>query len=121
MRRMSRKKINLFFSEVFMSSAICFQSRPRQLSVQMRAIIMILESDPHLKEALSPHIDLNMESIYWDKIFKLQFGPEQLTVVGWLYVIWTDELRQRVNLFDGSVNLPPRVQAAILNALALRW
>lgn len=104
-----------------MASAICFQNRPRRLSVQMRAILMILEADPHLKAALSPHLDLNMESIYWDKIFKLPFGSDQFTIVGWIYAIWTDELRPRVNLFDGSVNLSPRVQAAILNALALRW
>jgi hypothetical protein len=104
-----------------MSHAICFQGPQRKLSTQMRAVLMILEADPYLKDALSPHIDLNLESIYWDKIFKLPFGSGHSTIVSWLYGIWTDEPRPRANLFDGSLNLSPKLQAAILKALALRW
>ena len=104
-----------------MSSAICFQKSQRKLSVQMRAVLMILEADPYLKNMLSPHIDLDLESIRWDRIFQFRLSSGHSTAVSWLYGIWTDEPRPRSNVFDGSLNLTPKLQAAILNALALRW
>ncbi len=104
-----------------MSQAIRFQKLQRRPSVQIRAVLMILEADPYLKKALSPYIDLNLESIYWDEIFEIPFGSGHSALVSWAYGIWTDEPRPRANVFDGSLNLSPKLQAAVLNALALRW
>ncbi len=104
-----------------MAPAFCFQKPQRKLSVQMRAVLMVLEADPYLKDMLSPHIDVELETIRWDRIFPIRFGSGHSTVVSWLYGLWTDEPRPRANVFNGSLNLTPRLQAAILQALALRW
>lgn len=104
-----------------MSSAVCFQKPQRKLSVQMSAILMVLEADPYLKEMLSPHIDLDLDSIRWDRIFQFRLSSGHSTVVSFIYGIWTDEPRPRANVFGGALNLTPKLQAAILNALALRW
>lgn len=104
-----------------MSSAVCFQKPQKKLSFQMRAILMVLEADPYLKDMLSPHIDLNLESIRWDRIFQLRLCSGHSTVVSWIYGIWTDEPRPRANMFSGALNLTPKLQTALLNALALRW
>ena len=101
-----------------MSSVTNFERMP---STQMRAVLMVLNADPFLKTAISPHVDLNLESIYWDKIFKLPLGSGHSAAISWLYGIWADEPRPRANIFDGALNLSPALQAAILNALALRW
>jgi len=93
----------------------------RKPSTQMRAVLMVLNADPFLKAVVSPHVDLNLESIYWDKIFKLSMSSGYSAAIAWLYGIWTDEPRPRANIFDGALNLSPALQAAILNALALRW
>ena len=96
-------------------------SKQSRLSLQMRCVLTVLEADPYLKEALSPHIDLNLETIRWDRIFKIHFGSGHSTAVAWLYGLWVDEPRPCGNIFDGSLNLSPKLQTAILNALALRW
>lgn len=93
----------------------------RKLSVQMRAVLMVLEADQNLKDMVAPHIDLELESIRWDRIFQIRFGSGHSAVIAWLYGLWTDEPRPRSNVFDGSLWLPPRLQVATLNALALRW
>lgn len=85
-----------------MSSAICFQNPQRRLSIQMRAVLMVLEADPYLKDALSQHIDLNLETIRWDRIFQLGLSSGQSTVVGWIYGLWTDEPRPRANLLPSK-------------------
>jgi hypothetical protein len=102
-----------------MLSAI--QVPQRKLSVQMRCVLTVLEADSYLKSALSPHIDLELETIHWDRIFKIPFSSGHKTAVSWIYGIWTDETRPRANVFGGALNLSAHLQTAILNALALRW
>ncbi len=104
-----------------MSSAFSFRKPQRKPSIQMKAILMVLEADPYLNDMLSPHIDLDLETIRWDRIFQIRFSSGHSTVVSWLYGLWTDEPRPRANVFGGSLNLTPKLQAAILNAMALRW
>jgi hypothetical protein len=91
------------------------------MSVQMRCVFTILDAAPNLKVALSPFIDLSRETIYWERISKLQLSGGERTLVAWIYGLWTDEQRPRANVFDGSLNLPPQIQIAVLKALALRW
>jgi hypothetical protein len=93
----------------------------RKMSVQMRCVLTVLEADPYLKTALSPHIDFHLESINWDRIFELRLGSGHSTVVSWLYALWVDEPRPDSNVFGGTFNLSSGLQTAILDALALRW
>lgn len=96
-------------------------SSQRPMSVQMRCVFTVLDAAPNLRAALSPCIDLSRETIYWERISKLQLSSGERTLVAWIYGLWTDEQRPRANVFDGSLNLPPQIQIAVLKALALRW
>lgn len=96
-------------------------SSQKPMSVQMRCVFTVLDAASNLRAALSPYIDLNLESIYWERIFKLPLSSGERTLVSWIYGLWTDEQRPRANVFDGSITLPPQIQIAVLKALALRW
>ncbi len=79
-------------------SSVTVTNFERKPSTQMRAVLMVLEADPYLRQAIAPFIDLNLETIYWDQISKMSLCSGQRTVVGWLYGIWTDEPRPRSNV-----------------------
>ncbi len=50
-----------------MSQIFSIQSQARNPSVQMRAVLLILEADPYLKSAVLPFVDLDRESIQWEQ------------------------------------------------------
>ncbi|MCM2281467.1 MAG: hypothetical protein NDI61_06430 [Bdellovibrionaceae bacterium] len=93
----------------------------RKLSTQMRAVLLIFSTDDFLLKAVSPFINLDTETIYWDQIQKIPFGSGHRAATTWAYGVWTDELRPRTNCFDAAFSMGPRLQAAVLQALALRW
>ncbi len=93
----------------------------RKHSVQMRAVLFILNADPHLMNSVWPFLNLETETIFWDEIFKIPFGSGNRAGASWAYCIWTDELRPRANCFDAALSMTPNLQAAVLQALALRW
>jgi hypothetical protein len=93
----------------------------RKLSTQMRAVLLIFNADPYLMEAVSPWINLETESIYWDKIFKLSFSSGHRAATLWAYGIWTDSQPPRGDIFDAADSLSSNFKVAILEALCLRW
>ena len=92
----------------------------RKLSQQMRAVLLVLNADPYLMEAVSPFINFETESIYWEKIQKLPLCSGHKSAVRWAYGIWTDEM-PKGNCFGGALNMSAFLQVAILEALCLRW
>jgi len=95
-------------------------SSPRKLSQQMRAVLLIFNADPYLMEAVTPYINFETDSIYWDKILKMPFGSGHKGAIRWAYGVWTDEM-PKGNCFDGALNMSPFLQVAVLEALCLRW
>lgn len=93
----------------------------RKHSVQMRAVLSILRSEPALFQLLSKFLDLETETIFWDEIYKLPMAAEHRIAVSWAYSIWTDQPRPRANYFEGALSMTPDLQFAVLNALAIRW
>ena len=93
----------------------------RKYSVQMRAVLLILNADRRLMNSVSPFINFDTETIFWNEICKISFGSGHRAAVTWAYSIWTDELRPRANCFDAALSMTPDLQAAVLQALALRW
>ncbi len=93
----------------------------RKHSVQMRAVLLILNADPHLMNSVWPFLNLETETILWDEIFKIPFGSGHRGAISWAFSAWTDELRPRANCFDGALSMTPNLKAAVLQALALRW
>ncbi len=92
----------------------------RKFSQQMRAVLLVLTADPYLMEAVTPFINFETESIYWDKIQKLPLGSGHKSAVRWAYGIWTDEM-PKGNCFGGALNMSSFMQVAVLEALCLRW
>lgn len=96
------------------------QAPVRKFSQQMEAVLLIFNADPYLMSAVGPFINLETESIYWDKILKLPFGSGHKGAVRWAYGVWTDEM-PKGNCFDGALSMSPFLQVAVLEALCLRW
>lgn len=93
----------------------------RPASLQMQAVLHVLKTDPHLFERVSPFINLQTETIYWNEIFRMGFGSGHRAAVTWCYGIWVDEPRPRSNCFDAALRMDPNFQKAVLEALAMRW
>ena len=92
----------------------------RKISQQMRAVLLIFNADPYLMEAVTPFINIENESIAWDKILKLPFGSGHKGAIHWAYDIWTDEM-PKGNCFDRALSMSPFLQVAVLESLCLRW
>lgn len=92
----------------------------QKFSQQMRAVLLVLNADPYLMEAVAPFINFETESIYWDKIQKLPLCSGHKNAVRWAYSVWTDEM-PKGNCFGGALNMSPFLQVAVLEALCLRW
>lgn len=105
-----------------MSQAIAVQQTvERKHSLQMRAVLHVLKADPYLYDRVSPFINFDTETIYWNEIFRMGFGSGHRGAVTWCYGIWVDEPRPRSNCFDAALSMDPRFQVAVLEALAMRW
>jgi len=87
----------------------------------MRAVLHVLKADPHLYERVFPFINFDTETIYWNEIFRIGFGSGHRGAVTWCYGIWVDEPRPRSNCFNAALSMDPRLQVAVLEALAMRW
>lgn len=113
-----------FLSEKTMqaqSSACQTQSAPvRKLSMQMQAVLLVFNADAYLMRAVAPFINIETETIYWDKILKLPLGSGHKGAIRWAYGIWTDEM-PKGNCFDGALCMSPALQVDVLEALCLRW
>ena len=104
-----------------MSSTIPSVAPERKLSAQLRAVLLIVQADPHLEQLVMPHISLETESINWEKIYSIEFCPGHKAAITWCFNLWTDRYRPRVNSFDAALSLESHFKQAVLHALGLRW
>jgi hypothetical protein len=113
-----------FLSEMKMktynSQSSDLKSKPRELSQQTLAVMMIFNADEFLLNAVSPFINVETETIYWEKILKLPLGSGHKGALRWAYGIWTDEM-PKGNCFDGALSMSPFLKVGVLEALCLRW
>jgi len=100
-----------------MTAAI--QKNQREPSTEMKAVLEILNADPFLMESVNPFIDFRNETIHWDLIFRNSFGSGHRGALLFAHAIWSDEIR--ANPFDAAFSMSPRLQAAVLKAMAMRW
>jgi hypothetical protein len=91
-----------------------------KMSQQMQAVMMIFNADEFLMESVSPFINLETETISWEKILKLPFGSGHKGAVRWAYGVWTDEM-PKGNCFDGALSMSPFLKVGVLEGLCLRW
>jgi hypothetical protein len=96
--------------------------RPRhRYSNELRAVLRIIEADDFLVRNVLPFIDCERESIDWDRIFSMSFGSGHYAAVTAAYGIWTDHVREGCDPFNMAFSLGPKLQLAVLSALAIRW
>ncbi len=103
------------------NAILTIEKQERKHSLQMRAVLHVLNVDAHLYERLSTFINLDTETIYWNEIFRMGFGSGHRAALAWCYAIWVDEPKPRSNCFDAALSMDPSFQAAVLEALAMRW
>ena len=98
------------------------QIQPNQkISVQMRAVLSIISSDPFLMDAVLPFIDFKNEAIEWDEIFRLPLSSGHRGACQWAFSLWTDNIRENANPFEAALSMDSNLQSGILKALKLRW
>ena len=90
-------------------------------SLQMRSVLIILRAAPPLMEAVRPYLNLEVDVIYWDRIWKLFLNTSHRNALLFAYSLWADEPRPRCNPFSLALEMSPLMRRACLKALAHRW
>ncbi len=93
----------------------------RKPSQQMQSVLLIFRADPNFLASVAPWIDLNNETIRWDKIFRIPFGSGHQAAVTFAYGLWVDKQRLGKDVFECCLNMDFRLKAAAVEALRLRW
>ena len=91
------------------------------MSQQMKAVMTIVSACSDMNRYASPHIDLRLDKIDWDPIFKVRWTMSQKTALGWAFALWRDEARPRLNVFENSAAMDRELQVAVLHAAMIRW
>ena len=90
---------------------------------QLKAVLMIADHSA-LSGCLKPAINIETETIYWDKINYAALSGGQQTAISWAYSIWTDSQAPAEkgyrDLFDHFGSLDRELQQIILTAFAFR-
>lgn len=93
----------------------------KSMSTELRAVCHIVLSDPELKRKVFPHINLENESIDWDKIFSHDFGSGHLAALTFAKAIWCDRVATKGDPFDRAFSMSQCLRHTVLEALAIRW
>jgi hypothetical protein len=91
------------------------------MSTQMSAVMTIISACSDLTKNAGPHIDLKLEQINWDLIFKQRWSNCQKTALSWGFILWRDEARPHFNVFENSNLMGEDLQLAVLQAIMIRW
>jgi hypothetical protein len=62
------------------------------MSQQMRAVMTIVSACSDIKQYAGPHIDVTLDQINWDLIFKVRWTTSQKTALAWAFALWRDDL-----------------------------
>jgi hypothetical protein len=87
----------------------------------LRAVLLIPKSDEEIKRKALPHVNVERQDINWNSIFANDFGSGHRACLSWAKSLWTDRAPSRVDIFDRSFSMSPRLQATVVRDLAIRW
>lgn len=95
---------------------------PRRMSQQLKAVLIIVESAPSIRNRLLSIIDQENETIYWDDLNYGVLSGGEKAAASWVYSVWTDAPVPAGwrDPFEGFGVMGPETQAACLTALAFR-
>ena len=88
---------------------------------ELRAVITILASDPELVRKALPHVNIDRQEINWHDIYANDFGGGHSGALAFAKAIWCDKVSTKSDPFDMAFSMDPKLQSAVLRALAIRW
>ena len=88
---------------------------------ELRAVITILVSDPELVRKALPYVNIDRQEIDWDGIYANDFGGAHSAALSWAKAVWCDKVAAKSDPFDMAFSMNPKLQSAVLRALAIRW
>jgi hypothetical protein len=91
------------------------------LPPELLAVYRIFNADPELQRKALPYVDLERGDIDWYRISQNDFGGGHSAAITWAKAIWTDQTPEKSDPFDRAFSMGPRLQKAVLEALAIRW
>jgi len=92
-----------------------------ELPSELKAVLLIFNADVELKRKALPYVDLNSQSINWEKIYQNDFSGGDSAALAWAKAIWCDQVSTKSDPFDRAFAMDVYLQNAVLNALAIRW
>ena len=93
----------------------------RTMPPELRAVLHIFNADDELKRKALPHVDVERQTIYWDRIFENDFGGGHLAAIVFSKAIWCDRVETKSDPFDRAFAMDERLRMVVLQALAVRW
>jgi hypothetical protein len=91
------------------------------ISKDLRAILVILKSQPGFYERFQKAIDIKNESINWNQILKCSNGcsRSELARLAWAYGIWNGNMHPSIDVFSLSSSLDTDNRIAVIKALII--
>lgn len=92
-----------------------------KLSRELRAVLSIFNYDAELRMKALTHVNIERQSIDWQKIWENDFGGGHSAALVWAQAIWCDRVRTKADPFDRAFAMDSGLQCLVLKALAIRW
>lgn len=97
------------------------QTNHANLPGELRAVLHIFNYDGELKAKALPHVNVERQSINWERIWRNDFGGGHAAAVVWAQAIWCDRVETKSDPFDRAFAMDYRLKIVCLEALAMRW
>ena len=89
---------------------------------ELKAVLTIFNADQELRRKALSHVNVERQTIDWDKIFENDFGGGHSAAIAWSRAIWQDEASEGGrDLFDRAHAMDGWLKGIVLKALAIRW
>jgi hypothetical protein len=88
---------------------------------ELRAVLHLFNYDRQLEAKALPHVNVERQFINWPAIWSNDFSGGHSAAIVWAKALWTDHVERKSDPFDQAFAMEPRLQAAVIEALAIRW
>ena len=93
----------------------------KTLPRELRAVLLIFNFDEELRRKALPHVNVERQTIHWDKIWCNDFGGGHSAAVVFAQALWCDRVETKADPFDRAFAMEMPLKAVCLRALAIRW
>ena len=93
----------------------------RELPLELWAVLLIFNADDELRTKALPFVNIERQTIDWDRISSHYFGSGHSAAVLWAKAIWLDQMPPKSDPFDRAFSMDNRLRFVVLKALGIRW